>query len=357
MQASLSVRTRSYARVLAHLAFWVGVVLFYTLYFGQRQDSYNQSLAFVGALTPITIATTYFILYGLIPRYLLRRRYALFGLYFLYTLIMSFYLELVLVIVLYIGVAKYQAMFVKPGLVDVLDVIVGMYLFVFLAAALHLLKRWYAIQALNAQIERTRMETELKLKDAELQLLRSQIHPHFLFNTLNNLYGLSLARSELVPDVVLRISSILDYVLYRGSADRVPLSDEIAHIRNYLALERLRYDERATIAFDVEGGAETDRIAPLLLLPFVENSIKHGISQSTEPGAIAIRLVTEEGTMRFSVVNTRPRRPPADAASSDGIGLQNVRRRLELLYPNAHTLSIRDEPDRFLVELNLELHD
>ncbi|MEZ4703245.1 MAG: histidine kinase [Rhodothermales bacterium] len=344
----------SRVRVLTHLVFWAGVLAFYTLYFGQRQDNYNQSLLFVGALLPITIAATYFLNYWLIPRYLLARRYFFFGLYFIYALLFTLYLELLLVLILYINVAQYQAMFVKPGLVDVMEVIVGMYLVVFLAAAIHLLKRWYAMQTLNAQIERTRMEVELKLKDAELQLLRSQIHPHFLFNTLNNLYGLSLTKSEHVPDVVLRISSILDYMLYRGDAERVPLSDEIAHIRNYLALERLRYDERTKITVDVAGEVDGQRIAPLLLIPFVENSVKHGPGASSEPGWIAIRIAIDEGALHFAIENSTPERASAPTRP-DGIGLQNVRRRLELLYPDAHRLTIADEPRRFRVELTLEL--
>ena len=342
-------------RLIGHVVFWLGVLVFYTFYFGQRQDSYGQSLFFVGLLMPITIATTYFLLYWLIPRYLLEQRYILFGVYFIYTLIMSLYLELVLVLGLYINVAEYQAMFVRPGLVDLLSVIVGMYLVVFLAAALHLLKRWYSMQQENARLERIRMETELKLKDAELQLLKSQIHPHFLFNTLNNLYALSLEQSEHVPDVVLRISSILDYMLYRSNAKYVPLQAEVEHLQNYLALEKLRYDARSDISFDIQGDINGQAIAPLLLIPFVENGIKHGISKS--PGSLGVTMHVSNHSMEFSVENTRPAEQQPASSDHEGIGLRNVQRRLDLLYPDAHELHLRDEEERFAIHLTLQLDE
>ena len=329
---------------------------FYTVYFGQRQDAYGQSLIFVSLLLPITIGTTYFLLYRLIPRYLLTRRYGYFALYFCYTLVLSLYLELLLVVVLYITVAEYQALVVAAGLVDLLDVIVGMYLVVFLATALHLLKRWYSMQAVNAQLERARLEAEVKLKEAQLKLLKSQIHPHFLFNTLNNLYGLTLEQSDRAPDVVLRISEMLDYMLYRGDAPHVPLSGEIEHLRNYLALEQLRYDDRVQINFETEGAFESVDIAPLLLIPFVENSFKHGVSQSSGTGWVHLHLTLREEVLVFIVQNSKGSKPAvAPREVAEGIGLNNVKQRLDLLYPSRHTLIITENEHDFKVELNLHL--
>ena len=355
MHSNLSRFMAKQARWLSHVAFWVCVLGFYTFYFGQRQDNYNQSLFFICLLLPITVVTTYFLLYWLIPRYLLQRRYFTFALYFVYTLLMSFYLELVLVLALYVSVAEYQAMFVRPGIVDLLTVIISMYLVVSLAAALHLLKRWYSMQQENMRLEQIRMETELKLKDAELHLLRSQIHPHFLFNTLNNLYGLSLEQSEKVPEVVLQISSLLDYMLYRSDSDRVPLSEEIEHIRNYLGLEQLRYDDRSDISFNVDGDPTAVQIAPLLLIPFVENSIKHGIGQA--PGYVNIDLTIQGQNLSFSVSNSTPAKPSDSISTASGIGLSNVKRRLELLYPKVHTLSLREDTDSYSIELNIHLDE
>ena len=347
---------RRHRRVAGHVLYWAAALAFFTLYFGRPEGgSYGQSLLFVSALLPITIATTYFLLYGLIPRYLLKRRYGLFALYFCYTLLLSLYLEVGLVVVLYMTVAEYQALVVKPGLADQLDVIVGMYLVVFLAAALHLLKSWYAMQTLNHRLRQARLEAELKLKEAELDLLRSQLHPHFLFNTLNSLYALTLERSDLAPEVVLRIADVIDYMLYRGDAERVPLDDEIEHLRNYVALERLRHDDRLQVEFDVEGPVARWTVAPLLLIPFVENSFKHGINAVGSGGWVQIALTVDETQLRFRVVNSNTAEPAVrqDGLSS-GIGLENVRKRLAHLYPDRHTLHVTEEADRHTIVLTLD---
>lgn len=346
------------ARPLGHVVFWLVVLFFYTLYFGLRQDSYGQGFVFVGLLLPITIITTYFILYWLIPRYLLKRRYVLFSLYFVYTLVFSLYLEMVLLLLLYINVADYQAMYLEPGLVELLDVIVGMYLVIFVAVAINLLKRWMAIQTRNSNLEKIRYETEFKLKDAELQLLKSQIHPHFLFNTLNNLYALSLEKSDLVPDVILKISQQLDYMLYRGDSKQVSVREELNHIKNYLDIEALRYDaDRLSVSLETEGALDNRFIAPLLLIPLVENSFKHGIRPSSAPGWINIRLTVAGGQLVFKIANSvnpsADAAGPASAPDTPGIGLANLRRRLALLYPDAHSLNIQKENDRFAVTLNL----
>lgn len=348
-------------RLAAHVLFWLAALAFYTLYFGGRQNDYAQNLLFVSVLLPITIATTYFLLYWLIPRYLLTRRYGYFALYFCYTLLFSFYLELALVVTLFITVAEYQALVVQPSLTGQLDVIAGMYLVVALAVALHLLRRWYVMQTRHARLERTRLETELKLKEAELELLKSQLHPHFLFNTLNNLYGLTLERSERAPDVVLSIADMLNYMLYRGNDPRVPLEEEVEYIRNYIALERLRHDARLKVHFEVEGQLEGYSLAPLLLMPFVENSFKHGAISSEEGGWIRLSLALRGSLLHFTVEN--PKRPASnrddasssDASSSERIGLKNVRRRLAHLYPDRYSLDITENDHRYGINLTLNL--
>ena len=346
------------ARPIEHILFWFAVLFFYTLYFGSRQDGYGQNFIFIGLLLPITAATTYVLLYWLIPRYLLQRRYALFCLYLVYTLIFSVYLELLLVLLLYINVSDYQAMFVKPGLVDIMDVLISMYLVIFLASAINLLKRWFSIQTSNAALEKSQIETELKLKSAELQLLKSQIHPHFLFNTLNNLYGLALEKSDLVPDVVLRMSEQLDYMLYRTTDKRVPLTDEVHHIKNYIELESLRYaDDQLKVSLDLCNGIEGHTIEPLLLLPFVENSFKHGVSSTRSPGWITIRLeILEHSHLVFFVENSK-KETTEDPVAHSGIGLKNVQRRLELLYPERHELDLQQTPSTYSVKLTLQLDE
>jgi hypothetical protein len=343
-----------------HVVFWLAVLVFYTFYFGRANADYRQSLLFVFLLLPVTIATTYFILYFLIPRYLLTRRYGHFALYACYTLITSIYLNLLLVVLSFIFLADYEAGAMQEATRDSLNLIVGLYFVVFLAVAANLLERWYTMQTAHAEAERAHLETELKLKEAELKLLRDQIHPHFLFNTLNNLYGLTLTGSAHAPDVVLHISEMLDYMLYRCNAPRVPLAGEVDMLHNYLALEKLRYGPRVEVTFETPEPTDeqlaTRSIAPLLLLPFVENSFKHGVSQDRGVSRVEIELMLADRDLTFTVTNTKPPdAPPAESHS--GIGLANVRKRLDLLYPGAYRLDINEAPRRFRITLHLKLDD
>lgn len=340
-------------RWLGHGLFWAAVFVFYTLYFGRGEGALGPSLVFVSLLLPATIGTAYFLTRILIPRYLLRRRYGFFALYVAYTLIVSVYLELLIALGIFMTIAEFQMGTMNPAAFDILDLLVGMYLVVLLVVAADLVERWYRAQQTNTQLQQARLEAELKLKEAELQLLKAQIHPHFLFNTLNNLYSLTLARSEQAPDAVLRLADLLDYLLYQGSKPAVPLAQEAAHLDTYLTLERLRYDDRVSITFRTEGDLDGARIAPLLLIPFVENSLKHGLHPDPDGGWVEIVLARTADRLTFRVANSKPR--TAAASDGEGIGLANVRRRLALLYPDAHDLEIRAAPDRFDIVLTLTL--
>ena len=344
------------ARWLGPLLFWSGVLLFYTFYLGRISRNYGQSLLFVAVLLPLTIATASFVTRVLVPRYLLTRRYGAFLLYVGYTLIASVYLELVVVLVVFMTIAEYRLSALNPASVDLPGLLAGMYVVVLLVLTHHLLKRWYRAQADRARLARDKMDVELKLREAELKLLKAQIHPHFLFNTLNNLYGLTLEKSDRAPEMVLRISDMLDYMLYRGAAPTLPLEDEIRYLENYVALERLRYDDRAQISFQVTGSPAGRRIAPLLMIPFVENSFKHGLRQTHGSGWVAIEVDIARAVMTLIVDNSRPPATGAAAAEgTQGIGLTNVQQRLDRLYPGAYALDLDARPDRFRVVLTLTL--
>ncbi|UOQ99776.1 histidine kinase [Hymenobacter sp. 5317J-9] len=190
---------------------------------------------------------------------------------------------------------------------------------------------------------------------AELQLLRAQIHPHFLFNTLNNLYSLTLKQSDQAPVVVERLTGLLHFVVEQGNAPLVPLADEVALLRNYLALEQLRYGPRLTLDFQAEGIGSPARIAPLLLLPLVENAFKHGAAEQV--GAARIRIVLSVAQGWFTCVVVNSKNPDAGPAAPAGIGLRNVRERLRLLYPERHRFALETSADTFVVRLALHLAD
>ncbi len=212
------------------------------------------------------------------------------------------------------------------------------------AAGLHLHGQWQRQQLANARLAQENAQ-------AELHLLQAQIHPHFLFNTLNNLYALTLRQSAQAPEVVERLTGLLHFVVEQGSAPLVTLADEVTLLRNYLALEQLRYGPRLTLDFGAEGLPAAGCIAPLLLLPLVENAFKHGPAAQLGRARVRIRLAMAEGLFSCVIENSRGAAPAAGGAP--GIGLRNVRQRLQLLYPQRHHFAVEARADTFTVQLRL----
>lgn len=191
-------------------------------------------------------------------------------------------------------------------------------------------------------------------RQAELQLLREQLNPHFLFNTLNNLYGLAVQKSDRLPPLMLKLSDLLRFSLYETREEMVTLDQEIGYLRNYISLESLRLAERADIDLKVGNIDGKLRIAPLLLIVFIENCFKHLGSRPTEKGFVAISLKTEGNTLVFQARNSKL--DTVDTPSNaGGIGLNNARKRLQLLYPGRHSLLIDDQKDTFEVNLKVKL--
>ena len=197
-------------------------------------------------------------------------------------------------------------------------------------------------------------EAESKQLQTELALLKSQVNPHFFFNTLNNLYSLSLDKSRRVPEVILQLSALMRYVLDSSKEKMVALEDEYTFLENYLSLEKLRFSEETDIRIETRGTLQGRRIAPMLLVPFVENSIKHGINASTDAGYVHIELSVENDTFLFAISNSKTPVRAADDESPN-TGLRNVTRRLELLYPDKYNLSIQDEERSYAVQLSISL--
>ncbi|NJO86866.1 MAG: histidine kinase [Lewinella sp.] len=195
---------------------------------------------------------------------------------------------------------------------------------------------------------------------SELRFLKSQINPHFLFNTLNSLYALTLKKSDAAPDIVIKLSEMMRYMLYECNEKQVPLVKEISYIRNYLDLEKLRQQKDVVVDFVVIGDVGQQQIAPLMFMNFLENSFKHGINTGLHAGFVHISLAVEGQKVTFMAENSKgsviPRSPDV-ARPSGGIGLANVRRRLELLYPKHYTLDIQESPNSYKVLLTLELID
>jgi sensor histidine kinase YesM len=190
---------------------------------------------------------------------------------------------------------------------------------------------------------------ESKKTNAELALLKSQINPHFFFNTLNNLYGLTVEKSDDAPDVVLKLSDMMRYTIYMGKEDFVPLKDEIDYLQNYIELHKIRYQKKVDITF--KHNSTTDyRIAPLLYIIALENAFKHGVEKLTENAYIHISINTKNNTIFFEIENNFEQQKTVAKA---GIGLDNLKQRLKLLYPKRHTLHIENTNSTYKLSLKI----
>ncbi len=287
----------------------------------------------------------YFNLHYLIPRYL--ANHALL------------YMGLVLVICAIITPIRVLALYLKfsghpdwqQSLVDTQwNLYAGSVLIMLTSTVLRVITDWWRYQQEKQVLQTQNIQSELRF-------LKSQINPHFLFNTLNNLYALTLKKSDKAPEIVLKLSEIMRYMLYECNERQVPLEREVQYIHNYLDLERLRQPKGAEISFVTEGLISDQMIAPLIFVPFLENSFKHGLNHHTRGGGyVRLRLRIEGKHLEFFIENSKPQTPPPPAPdASGGIGLVNVRQRLDLLYPGKYDLDIRDEPLRYAVYLRMTL--
>jgi two-component system, LytTR family, sensor kinase len=205
---------------------------------------------------------------------------------------------------------------------------------------------WFETQKLKAELIN-------QTQASELALLRSQVNPHFLFNTLNNIYSLVYKKSVDAPAAVMKLSSIMRYMLYDATTDQVALEKEIEYLQSFIELQRLRLKEPDFVLLDITGDVNCHTIAPMLLIPFVENAFKHGSKNVSNPG-ILINLNIEQDRVCFQVFNYQKNNTIVHKDRAGGIGLQNINRRLKLLYPEKHTLEIREDKDTYSIKLILE---
>jgi two-component system sensor histidine kinase AlgZ len=203
------------------------------------------------------------------------------------------------------------------------------------------------------ELDSRRRELETEKLNAELNFLKAQVNPHFFFNTLNNLYYLATIKSDIAPQVISKLSEVMRYMIYDSNHEKVELSREIEYMQNYIGLERLRLEERVALEFDVAGRADI-LITPLILIAFLENAFTHGVSNGNNQSWIKATLAVDEAHLTFNIGNSKPgsKMIPMEVK---GIGLKNVKRRLDLSYPGKYKLDIEDQEDCFFVGLTIDL--
>jgi len=220
-----------------------------------------------------------------------------------------------------------------------------------LTTLLKLSKSWFLVNGLQREL----LEKEKQRVQEELKALKAQVNPHFFFNTLNSIYSMSLDKDERLPGTILQLSELMRYFLYQSNDDLVPLAKEIEVLKDYIALQRIRSDERLEIKTIIEGDTKQHKIAPLLLIPLLENSFKHGVKGEVGATFINLKISLNGNSLNFFLENNKGTVDVLEKNDHRGLGLGNVKRRLELLYPARHQLIIQDQGKDFIVNLQLQL--
>jgi len=351
------IRTYFQNPVVQHVLFWAIVYLYFLLSVSNigSYAGYRHIFESYGIIVVVQIIVAYTTIYVLIPKFLDPKKTGLFifwmllllvSVFALYQAIRMFYFDVVY-LYSYSDLQRDYAVESYWKRLTYLSIYLSKFILYLIPTALLLMARFYRNQQRFLKLNEQK-------KIAELSALRNQLNPHFLFNTLNNLYALALNKSEKTPEVIERLSDILDYILYRCKEKYVPVRKEIGLIENYIALEKVRYGDRVTVNFEYTVGPEA-KIAPLLLLTFVENAFKHGVSQELKQAEIKIRLTMEDTDILFSIQNTKPKNSPEPhPEDEEPLGLNNVRQQLELLYQNSHHLVIDDTEGHYKIQLRLQ---
>ena len=343
-------------RFLRHGLF-CGALIFYSLLRmgimlppDKLMQSFSGFLLFVLYFTCIILAFSYTTVYFLVPVFFQKGKYFLFG---FGLLLLFLFLQTINFVQNYYGwnPAYSQMTGIPKGKPDLGTAVIRLLgnpvLVCGLLLSLKSIKTWHLKQ----------QEKETLLREnssAELQLLKAQVHPHFLFNTLNNIYSYSLNKSSKAAELVQKLSNMLRYMVTECDQPLVPLKDELKMIQDYLGLEKIRYGSRLSMQVEIKYNDKQGYITPLLMIPFVENSFKHGASQTLEHPWIMLKIYTEENILYFSLSNSKPT-PVALQHVKGGIGLKNVQKRLALLYPNQHFLKIESLENQFSVNMRIPL--
>ena len=332
-------------QVFWHCVFWIVMILFFLfLVNNDTKLSLNDILVIFVVYPVINIGLFYLNYLVFIPLFFSKRRY-------------GYYILFIVLVIIIFGIGKYGValMFKKYVLMRSKGKVVGFgayflqtvfssLFFIFLSALLKFAIHWF----LNDRVQRDLQNQRLT---AELAFLKSQINPHFLFNSLNSIYSLAYQRSETTPGAILKLSEIMRYMLYECNDNKVDLAKELQYLENFIELQKIRFGDKAYIDFKVKGIVGHQQIVPLLLIAFIENAFKHGIANDPlRP--IRLLIDVDEAHLHFFIQN---RKHTNNKDEAGGIGLNNVKRRLNLLYPGKYNLDIKNEAETYTVELSLIL--
>jgi hypothetical protein len=329
--------------VLRHLSFWLLWLFGWTGFLTMIWSTFTDNFIRIALWIPVFITFSYPVSNITIPKLLLKDKYLVFLGSILIWLVVGWFLSVYYL--KYVSAPALTRMGKPPGEGYAWQCFLCVMTTAACFSSLSLGKQWLLKQRdfLRAQQEKT---------TAELQLLKAQVHPHFLFNTLNNIYSFSLDGSPKTPELILKLSSLLSYMLYDCKAEEVRLEKEVQIMKDYIDLERERYGNTIEISWTVEGDIRDNFISPLLMLPFLENTFKHGASEQIEKPWIGVDISVANNILKFKITNSKNE---YISHRDNGIGINNVKKRLEFIYPGKHELKINDEGDFFAVSLMVKL--
>src|SRR5215203_1474746 len=331
-------------RVWRHVAFWTFHILLFAFLFSN--NDIEEQLIITSFWIPLRVLYCYPLTHWALPKYLLKAKYVQFTLIILFWAVAAWYGHYLFRAYIFLPLRDYLG-FIKNIYRNPWEIgsLLATMLTVFAACMVVLFKHWVKKQQEWLQAEKEKVT-------AELQLLKAQVHPHFLFNTLNNIYSFSLENSPKTPGLILKLSSLLSYMLYDCKAEEVLLEKEIEIMKNYIDLERERYNDKIDISINIEGDIQDKYITPLLILPFLENAFKHGTSEQLERPWMSVDIAVKDHLLQCKIVNSKNEFVPFH---ENGVGINNAKKRLEFLYPGKYELKLADESVFFVVSLLLQL--
>lgn len=338
------------SRVLwLHLSFWC-VYLSFTIY--QISGFQHGSPDWSRIILSTTIALSFNMLFAylnyflLLPRFLERKELGRYLLEFLVPFVILIMIRVSIERAIAEAYAHHTRFFFSTRFV-VYVAAITLFITIFVAM-LRFAEEWFELEAKKKAIENEKLT-------AELNFLKAQINPHFLFNTLNNLYYLAYTQSPNTTEVIAKLSQMMRYMIYDSNHPQVLLSKEIEYMQNYISLESLRLNNEVPIRFEIKGQAQQIKIVPLIFITFLENAFKHGVSNSSPGSWINAEICINGTECIYRVANSTIAQTSKAVGEKSGIGLQNVQRRLELSYPGQYQLHIDEQPDQYTIELKLDL--
>jgi two-component system sensor histidine kinase AlgZ len=343
----LSTNTRV---ILVHLSFWCVYLSFFiyqiTLFQRGPEIDWERILSITAIHFSCAMAISYVNYFYLLPKFLAGRRgfrfFVQFAVAFVITILFRIHIERY-----FIDHYSHQERYLYSPRFIVQLVSTNLFTVIFLGMIRFVLE-WFEFEARKKNVENEQLT-------AELNFLKAQINPHFLFNTLNNLYYLAYTKSSNTAEVIAKLSQMMRYMIYDTNQEKVPLSKEIEYMENYISLERLRLNDQIPIKFDIEGNPNGYRVAPFIFITFLENAFKHGVSNSNPKAWVNVSIKLDGRQCFFVVENSKAVSLKPEAEEKSGIGLQNVTRRLELSYPEQYELEVQNLSDRYIVNLKILL--